>query len=138
MTAPRTIRVVAAVPPSTVSAVRRGSTVGVSIEGTSITGTVEGVVPVSGASLVNVQVLVGNASRRFSSGSAATVSITGAPKKTLLLPVAALMRNGDLVGVRLIAGGRIVTRWVRVGAVEVLSGLAAGDSIVLPAAPAGA
>jgi RND family efflux transporter MFP subunit len=140
---PSRLRVVAAVPPSTVSAVRRGSTVGVSIEGTSITGTVEGVVPVSGASLVNVQVLVGNASRRFSSGSAATVTIRGAPRKALLLPVMALVRSGDLVGVRVKAGGRIVTRWVRLGraragAIEVLSGLTAGDTIVVPHAPAGA
>jgi RND family efflux transporter MFP subunit len=140
---PSRLRVVAAMPPSTASAVHRGSRVGVSIEGTSITGTVEGVVPVSGAALVNVQVLVGNASRRFSSGSAATVSVPGAPRKALLVPLTALVRNGDLAGVRVSAGGRLVTRWVRLGreragAVEVLSGLKAGDSIVVPAAPAGA
>jgi RND family efflux transporter MFP subunit len=140
---PSRLRVIAAVPPSTVYAVRRGATVGVSIEGTHVTGTVEGVVPVSGASLVNVQVLVGNASRRFSSGSAATVSIAGAPRKALLVPVTALVRNGDLVGVRVFAGGRMVTRWVRLGrerggAIEVLSGLTAGDSIVVPHAPTGA
>ncbi|HZI26799.1 MAG TPA: efflux RND transporter periplasmic adaptor subunit [Gemmatimonadaceae bacterium] len=140
---PSRLRVVAAVPPSTASAVHRGSRVGVSIEGTSITGTVEGVVPVSGAALVNVQVLVGNASRRFSSGSAATVSVPGAPRKALLVPLTALVRNGDLAGVRVSVGGRPVTRWVRLGreragAVEVLSGLKAGDSIVVPAAPAGA
>ena len=140
---PSRLRVVAGVPPSTASAVHRGSRVGVSIEGTSITGTVEGVVPVSGAALVNVQVLVGNASRRFSSGSAATVSVPGAPRKALLVPLTALVRNGDLAGVRVSVGGRPVTRWVRLGreragAVEVLSGLKAGDSIVVPAAPAGA
>lgn len=139
---PSRLRVVAAVPPSTASAVRRGSTIGVSIEGTAVTGKVEGVVPVPGASLVHVQVLVDNNSRRFSSGSAATVSIPGAPRKALLVPVTALVRNGDLVGVRVRTGGRILTRWVRLGreqaeTVEVLSGLAAGDSIVVPAAPAG-
>ena len=140
---PSRLRVVAAVPPSTASAMRPGSTVGVSIEGTSITGTVEGVVPVTGASLVNVQVLVGNASRRFSSGSAATVSIRGAPRRILLLPVTAFVRNGDLVGVRVMTGGKIATRWVRLGRqrageIEVLSGLTAGDSLVVPHAPAGA
>lgn len=140
---PSRLRVVAAVPPSTTFDVRRGSQVGVTIEGVPVTGTVEGVVPVPGAALANVQVMVENASRRFSSGSAATVSIPGAPRKALLIPVAALIRNGDLAGVRVQAGGRIVRRWVRLGkeragAVEVLSGLVAGDSIVVPAAPAGA
>ncbi|HEX6943157.1 MAG TPA: hypothetical protein VF128_09545, partial [Gemmatimonadaceae bacterium] len=72
-----------------------------------------------------------------------TVTIPGAPRKAFLIPVAALVRNGDLAGVRVQTGGRIVTRWVRLGntragTVEVLSGLAAGDSIVVPVAPAGA
>lgn len=140
---PSRLRVVAAVPPSAASNVRRGSIVGVSIEGVPVTGTVEGVVPVPGAALASVQVLVKNASHRFSSGSAATVSISGVPRKALLVPAAALIRNGDLAGVRVQAGGRIATRWVRLGkeragAIEVVSGLAAGDSIVVPAAPAGA
>ena len=140
---PSRLRVVAAVPPSTVSGLRRGSTVGATIEGVHVTGMLEGVVPVPGAALANVQVVVENAARRFSSGSAATLFIPGAPRAALLIPAAALVRNGDLTGVRVRAGGRIVTRWVRLGteragAVEVLSGLAAGDSIVVPAAPAGA
>lgn len=140
---PSRLRVVAAVSPATIAGMRRGSTVGVTIEGVPVTGTVEGVVPVPGAALVNVQVLVENASRRFSSGSAATVTIPGAPRKAFLIPVAALVRNGDLAGVRVQAGGRIATRWVRLGkaragTIEVLSGLATGDSIVVPVVPAGA
>jgi RND family efflux transporter MFP subunit len=140
---PSRLRVVAAVPPSTASSVRRGSTLGVSIEGTSVTGTVEGVVPVGGASLANVQVLVENASRRFSSGSAATVTIPGVPRKTFLVPLRAIIRNGDLSGVRVNADGRIVTRWVRTGrergeVIEVLSGISAGDSIVVPPSTGGA
>lgn len=140
---PSRLRIIAAVPPSIASGVPRGSSVGVTLEGVPVTGIVEGVVPAADAALANVQVLVENASRRFSSGSAATVSIPGALRKALLIPAAALVRNGDLVGVRVHAGGRIVTRWVRLGkvwagAVEVLTGLAAGDSVVVPAVPAGA
>ena len=140
---PSRLRVVAAVPPSTASTVRRGSVLQVSIEGVAVTGRVEGVVPVTGAALANIQVLVENPSARFSSGSAATVSVPGAPRRALLIPVTALVRSGDLAGVRVRTTGGTVTRWVRLGReragmIEVLSGLVAGDSIMKPAAPAGA
>jgi RND family efflux transporter MFP subunit len=137
------LRIVAPVPPSLTSALRRGRTVRVSIEGVPLSGAIEGIVPVPGASLANVQVLVDNRGRRFSSGSAATVLLPGASRTVVLVPVAALIRSGDLTGVRVRTGDGTVTRWVRLGrvhdaAVEVLSGLAAGDSVVMPAGPAGA
>jgi RND family efflux transporter MFP subunit len=137
------LRVVAPVPPLAAAGLRRGTAVRVSIEGIQASGIVEGVVPVPGASLANVQVIVDNAGGRFSSGSAATVSLQGPTRSVLLVPIAALVRSGDLTGVRVWIADGIVTRWVRVGrergeAIEVLSGLAAGDSIVLPARPAGA
>lgn len=137
------LRIVAPVPPSHASGLRRGSTIGVSIEGVAATGTVEGVVPLAGAALANIQVVVDNASGRFASGSAATVSVPGASRAVLLVPVGAVVRNGDLTGVRLRVGAATVTRWVRLGRehgamVEVLSGVAAGDSIIVPAGPAGA
>lgn len=140
---PSRLRVVAAVPPPTASAVRRGSVLQVSIEGVVVTGRVEGVVPATGAALTNIQVLVENPSARFSSGSAATVSVPGARRRALLIPLTALQRTGDLAGVRVRTPGGTVTRWVRLGReragmIEVLSGLAAGDSILIPAAPAGA
>jgi RND family efflux transporter MFP subunit len=137
------LRVVAAVQPSAAAALRRGAAIRVSIEGTPVSGIVEGIVPVPGASLASVQVLVDNAGGRFSSGSAATVSLPGAMRTALLVPIAALVRSGDLAGVRVRSAAGVVTRWVRLGrehdgAVEVLSGLAAGDSIVVPAEPVGA
>ncbi len=139
---PSRLRVVAAVAPSMVSSLERGAKVTVFIEGVKSAGTVEGIVPVAGASLVNVRVIVNNQSTRFSSGSAATVSIAGAPRSMLLVPKDALVRAGDLTGVRIVAAGGPVTRWVRVGravgdAVEVLSGLSSGDRILVPALPAG-
>ncbi len=140
---PSRLRIVAPVPPSAAVGVRRGSAIGVTIEGVPATGTVEGVVPLAGASLVNIQVVVDNAAGRFSSGSAATVSVPGTPRTVLLVPAGAVVRNGDLAGVRVRTGAGPVTRWVRLGRerggmVEVLSGVAAGDSIIVPAGPAGA
>lgn len=137
------LRVVAAVAPSAAATLRRGMTVHVSIEGTPVSGIVEGIVPVPGASLASVQVLVDNTTGRFASGSAATVSLPGASRTVLLVPVAAVVRSGDLTGVRVRSASGVVTRWVRLGrehdgAIEVLSGLAAGDSIIVPAGPAGA
>jgi len=140
---PSRLRVVATVPPPAAAALRRGATVRVSIEGVAVSGVIEGIVPVPGASLANVQVLVENAARRFSSGSAATVSLGGELRTVLLVPTAALVRSGDLTGVRVRSAGGTVTRWVRLGrphdaAIEVLSGVAAGDTIIVPAGPAGA
>ena len=137
------LRVVAAVTPLAAAAVRRGTSVRVSIEGIPVVGIVEGVVPVPGASLASVQVLVDNSGGRFSSGSAATVSLPGATRTTLLVPIAALVRSGDLTGVRVRSANGTNTRWVRLGrehggAIEVLSGLSAGDSIVVPVEPIGA
>jgi hypothetical protein len=115
----------------------------VTIEGMDAWGTVEGIVPVPGTALASVQVLVNNADRRFSSGSAATIKLPGAPRVALLVPTTALVRQGDLAGIRVRSGGATVTRWVRLGqvhgaVVEVLTGLAAGDTVVMPVVPAGA
>ena len=137
------LRVVAAVAPSATTTLRRGTTVRLSIEGTPVSGIIEGIVPVPGASLASVQVLVDNTTGRFASGSAASLSLPGASRSVLLVPLAAVVRNGDLTGVRMRSASGVVTRWVRLGrpyedAIEVLSGLAAGDSIIVPVEPVGA
>jgi RND family efflux transporter MFP subunit len=135
-----TLRVVAAVAPLVARSLRRGTSVRVSIEGVDATGVVEGIVPVAGASLSNVQVLVDNARQRFSSGSAASLSLTGGTRTALLVPTKALVRSGDLAGVRMRSAGTTVTRWVRLGRehdgfTEILSGLVSGDTIVVPTVP---
>lgn len=137
------LRVIASVPPSGVRGLARGARVEATLEGVTATGVVEGVVPVAGASLVDVQVLVDNAGLAFSSGSAATLAAPGAPRRAILVPEGAVVRSGDLTGVHVRASGRDAPRWVRLGGsfgglVEVLSGLTPGDSVVVPAAPAGA
>lgn len=133
----RRLRLVAAVPPAAAARVRRGATLAVTVEGAPARGVVEGIVPAAGAALANIQVLVDNPDGRFLSGSAATVVVPGEPRSARLVPGAAIVRSGDLRGVRVRGAGGVSTRWVRLGreragGVEVLSGLAAGDTIVVP------
>lgn len=137
------LRVIASVPPASAAGVARGMPLDVSLEGVPVHGRVEGVVPATGAALVLVQVLVDNPGARFSSGSAATVSIPAGHRRALLVPATALFTAGDLTGVRIRSGTEVLTRWIRAGrrygdSVEVLSGLTPGDTLVLPDNPAGA
>jgi RND family efflux transporter MFP subunit len=138
------LRVIASVAPDVAARVTRGAALTVTIEGVSARGTVEGLVPAPGAALVNVQLLVENRQALFASGSAAMVSIPGAMRSTLLVPASAIVRSGDLTGVRVRTPDGVATRWVRLGRVhgdlvEVLSGLSAGESIAVTGdTPAGA
>ena len=57
--------------------------------------------------------------------------------RVALVPAAAVTRDGDLTGVRLLRGRTVELRWVRLGRpvgrdIEVLAGLAVGDSVVVP------
>jgi len=54
-----------------------------------------------------------------------------------MAPAAAVIREGDLTGVRVLAPGGDELRWIRAGRtvgdrVEVLSGLEAGDRVLVP------
>jgi multidrug efflux pump subunit AcrA (membrane-fusion protein) len=54
-----------------------------------------------------------------------------------VVPASAIRREGDLSGVLVTVGGKATTRWLRLGAtlgdrVEVLAGLAAGDTVLVP------
>ena len=56
------------------------------------------------------------------------------------MPEEALIREGDLLGVRVQTGAGSELRWIRAGrvadgAVEVLSGLRSGERILIPAPP---
>ncbi len=134
------LRVAAAIPASYAGAVARGATLRVRIEGVEARAVVEGVVP-SGAAMYTVNAIVANATGTFPSGGAATVQLPrGGTERLLLVPASAIVREGDLTGVRVVVAGRAEQRWVRLGAahgdrVAVLSGLAAGDTVVI--SPAG-
>jgi RND family efflux transporter MFP subunit len=137
------LRVTASAPPETVRGLRRGETIGVRIEGRRAEATVEGVVPAPTGEIYTVNAILENADGRFMPGSAATLLVPRGVRPTLLVPAAAVMREGDLTGVVVLTPGGSERRWVRLGRaaedgrIEVLSGLRAGETVLVPAAPGG-
>jgi RND family efflux transporter MFP subunit len=137
------LRVSGAAGPEHVRGLRRGTAVDVVIEGIAARGTIEGVVPAPSGQSYTVNVIVDNADGRFLAQSAATVLLPAGRRTAVLVPAAAVTRDGDLAGVRLPAGGVAALRWVRLGRtvgaeVEILAGLAAGDTVLVAAATPGA
>lgn len=115
----------------------RGRALEARIEDLPAVALVEGVVPVQGGGLYTVNAIVRNADGRLASGGAATLLLPSGARRALLVPRAAIARQGDLTGVRVWQNGGAELRWVRLGAergdlVEVLSGLQGGESVVLP------
>jgi multidrug efflux pump subunit AcrA (membrane-fusion protein) len=123
--------------PEAVKGYRRGAEVSARIEGTEVSATIEGVVPAPGGHLYTVNAIVANADHRFLSGSAATLLLVQGTRPAILAPATAVIREGDLTGVRVLTSGGDELRWVRVGRtigdrIEVLSGLEAGDRVLVP------
>jgi RND family efflux transporter MFP subunit len=136
-----TLRVTVHATPDAVRGLRAGARLDVEIEGVSATATVEGVVPVLGG-LYAVNALVENRVGEFLAGSSATAHLPGGTERAVVVPRAALIREGDLVGVVVRTPAGDMRRWIRVGrergdGVEVTAGLRAGDQVVLPGADGG-
>jgi RND family efflux transporter MFP subunit len=134
------LRVAAAVVPDVAARVRRGDSLRLTIEGRDASGIVEGVVPVAGAGLYTINVVVPNARGAFLAGSAARLAVPVGETHGILVPRQHVFTQGDLTGVRVRSGGRTTTRWIRVGRthgelVEVLSGISAGDTLVVTTGP---
>ena len=136
------LRVSVTIPAALAPGLRAGHRVTVRLEGVAADAVIEGVVPSTG-NLYTVNALVDNRHATHLAGSAATLLVPSGSRHVILVPAAALRHQGDLVGVwRRFGSGDEVT-WVTIGAtigadVEVLSGLAAGDSVLVPATIAGA
>jgi RND family efflux transporter MFP subunit len=131
------LRVRVTAPPDAAAGLRRGQSVAVVIEGRPATARIEGVVPAAGGNLHTVNAIVDNRDHAFLSGSAASLAIPRGQRPALLIPAAAIRREGDLTGVLLRTPQGDVTRWVRIAQAsgdlaEVASGLRAGDQIVVP------
>lgn len=134
----RRLRITATAAPDAVAGIGRGDTLRARIEGVPAVAVVEGVVPSAAGSLYAVNALVENAGRRFLPGSAATLELPQGSRAALLIPEAAVVRQGDLTGVRVRTADGATLRWIRLGSprddmVEVLAGLRAGDVILVPA-----
>lgn len=132
-----TLRVVVHAAPEMVAGVRRGARVRATVGDTTVDARVEGVVP-SGGNLYTVNALVPNTGNRLLSGSAASLGFSRGERAAIVVPAAALVRQDDLVGVHAVVGGSSELRWIRIGEqvgdrVEVLAGLAAGDTVLVPA-----
>ncbi len=135
------LRLTTTIDPSLAQKVRRGMKLDVSIEGQTARATVEGVVPSAGGSLNIINAIVDNGDHRLPLGGAATISVRTGTQRGILVPSLAIRRDGDLNGVTLAQNGAS-TRWLKLGrtigaSVEVLSGLASGDSILVPERVAG-
>lgn len=130
------LRVAVNASPDAVRGLRRGMTVGATIGDIAVPATIEGVVP-GGANLYTVNAMVPNPGGRFLSGSAATLSLPRGTRHAILVPEGAIVRQGDLTGVRTAMAGQASLRWVKLGTaqqgvlVEVLSGLAPGDTVLV-------
>ncbi len=132
-----TLRISASVTPDIAASLRRGQVVTATIENRSVAANIEGVVPGAGGNLYSVNALVTNPQSASLAGSAATLSLPTGSRTMLVVPIAAVVREGDLtsVGVRTSQGDE--RRWVRLGRqsgemVEVVAGLSNGDRVVLP------
>ena len=130
-----TLRVTVSAPPDAVRGLRAGTTVTAIIGDVSADAKVEGVVP-SGPNLYTVNALVPNVQGQFLSGSAATLALPRGTRQAILVPNGAVVRQGDLTGVRAVSDGQPTLRWVKLGRsadgmTEVFSGLAAGDTVVV-------
>ena len=141
-----TLRVVVTAAPDAARGVRRGMHLTATIEGRTHDAVVEGVVPAASGNMYTINAVVPNpkagaGGRALLAGSAATLALPQGSRAALVVPVRAVVREGDLTGVTLRTERGDETRWVRLGAtsgelVEIVAGLRAGDRVVVPAAGA--
>jgi RND family efflux transporter MFP subunit len=131
------LRIRATVPPEAARALRPGDTLEAAIEESPVHAVIEGIVPAGTGQLHMVNALVDNPKRIHPAGAAATLRIPTGKREAVLVPEAALVREGDLTGVRVRAGETWGLRWIRPGAadggmVEVLTGLTDGETVLVP------
>ena len=133
------LRISASVPAAMARRVTAGMHLTARIEGVAVQAIVEGVVP-SAATMYTINAVVPNRDGALPSGGAAVLLVPGgAPERALLVPQSAVVREGDLTGVRVVRDGRAELRWVRLGdvtgdRVAVRTGLQAGERVALAGA----
>ena len=135
------LRVTASVAPEAVRGLRRGQRLEARIEGRLAPAVIEGIVPVPGGATYQVNAVVANPARAFLPHSAGVLLVPLGRRPVRVVHATAVIRDGDLTGVRVAGTGPAELRWIRTGRaigadVEVLSGLTAGERVL--AAPGGA
>lgn len=136
------LRVTVSVSPGTVTGLRRGTRLDATIEDRPAQAVVEGVIPAPGGALYTVNGIVENGDRRYLPGSAAVLLLPQGTRRAILVPETAVIAEGDLSGVRVAGERGSELRWVRLGRrnagqVEVLSGLQAGERVLIGATAGG-
>ncbi len=124
--------------PHAARSVRRGAALQGTVNGEPVEAVVEGVAPAPSGHVMTVNAIVANPGGVRPAGSAATLSLPLGTRPALLVPMAAVVREGDLTGVYRRRGGEPALTWVRLGPaagdlIEVVAGLAAGDTVVVRA-----
>ena len=139
----RQLRIAASTTPDLARGIHRGQRIAAVIEGRAVEAVVEGVVPSPVGNLHTINALVANSGGTILPGSSAILRLPVASRTGLMVPTAALVREGDLTGVTMRTADGDQIRWVKLGAVigrmtEVSAGLRLGDVVVVPAvAPTG-
>lgn len=115
----------------------RGARLSATVAGVTVEAAIEGVVPAPGGHLVTVNALVNNPTGELRPGAAATLAIPLGDRRLVVVPWAAVVREGDLTGVRVRTASGDELRWIRLGRryhtmVEVLAGVAPGDTVLVP------
>ncbi len=115
----------------------RGSRVTATVSGVTVEAEIEGVVPAPGGHVVTVNAIVANPGGALRPGAAATLGLPLGDRRVVVVPFAAVVREGDLTGVRVRTAGGDQLRWVRLGKrydamIEVLSGVVPGDTVLVP------
>ena len=132
-----TLRINASVSADGARLLHRGQEMSATIDGAPVSAIVEGIVPANAGNLFTLNATVRNPRGEYRAGSAATLRIPAPPHHALLVPLRAIVRDGDLTGVIVRGAERDERRWIRLGAetdtyVEVTSGLRVGEEIVIP------
>lgn len=131
------LRVVATATPEVARAILRGAQLDATVDGRDAKASVEGVVPSAAGGVYTINAIVANAARTFAAGTPATLAVRVGTRHALLVPAAAIVREGDLTGVRVKTGNASELRWVKTGTragamIEILSGVRAGDEVLVP------
>lgn len=131
------LRITANATPNVARGLRPGAMLVARIEGQLVSAAIEGVVPAMAGNLYAVNAIVSNPGGTMLAGSAATLELPTGTRRTIVVPAAAIVREGDLTGVTLRTEQGDERRWVRLGQasgdmVEVVAGLRAGDQVAIP------
>jgi len=130
------LRVTVNATPDVARDLRRGRSIGATIEGRPVSAAVEGIVPSAAGNLYTINALVANPGGSILPGSAATLLLPLGPRHVFVVPARAIVRQGDLTGVTIRTAQGDETRWIQLGPttggmVEVNAGLRGGEQVIV-------